>query len=82
MSQMASRENQPNVNTTTVSWKGERGEPGERGPGVVPAEAVEKLERDIEKMRRDADTQFKRIAQLQARLDVTLAELQRLKQGK
>jgi hypothetical protein len=42
-------------------------------------EAVEKLEREVEKMRRDAETQFKRIAQLQAQLDVTLSELQRLK---
>ena len=62
--------------------KGERGETGERGPGVVPAEAVEKLEREVRKMRADAETQFKRIAQLQAQLDVALAELQRLKGGK
>jgi hypothetical protein len=32
-------------------------------------------------MRRDAETQFKRIAQLQAQLDVALGELKKLKSG-
>lgn len=58
---------------------GPKGERGERGPGVVPIESVEKLEREIEKMRAEAETQFKRIAQLQAQLDVALAEIQRIK---
>ena len=58
---------------------GPKGERGNRGAGVVPVEAVEKLEREVEQMRRDAETQFKRIAQLQAQLDMALSELQRLK---
>jgi hypothetical protein len=33
-------------------------------------------------MRADAETQFKRIAQLQAQLDVALSEIRRLKGGK
>ena len=60
---------------------GPKGERGARGPGVVPVEAVEKLEGQIEKMARDAEIQFRRIADLQAQLDVALVELRRLKSG-
>ena len=62
--------------------RGARGERGERGavgaPGVTP-EVLRALTDKLEQMRADAAVQFQRIAQLQAQLDVALAELQRLK---
>ena len=62
--------------------RGARGERGERGavgaPGVTPA-VLQALADNLEQMRKDAAVQFERIAQLQAQLDVALAELQRLK---
>jgi len=40
------------------------------------------LRQDIEAMRADAQIQFRRIAQLQAQLDVALKELERLSKSK
>ena len=55
--------------------KGRRGAEGKRGaPGIEPAE-IHAIIEDIEKVRDEADVQFKRIAQIQVQLDATLKAL-------
>jgi hypothetical protein len=55
--------------------KGKRGVEGKRGvPGIEPAD-IHAIIENIEKVRDEAAVQFKRIAQIQVQLDVTLKAL-------
>ena len=55
--------------------KGKRGVEGKRGvPGIEPAD-IQAIIGNIEKVRDEAAVQFKRIAQIQVQLDVTLKAL-------
>ena len=72
-----------------VGPKGERGEKGDQGPprenGVAErlesARAViAELQKAVEYLRAESDTQLRRIADLQAQLDITLGEFHRLQE--
>ena len=57
--------------------RGERGEPGEPGaPGITP-DTLSELVKTVEALRTESEIQLRRIADLQAQLDVTLARLNR-----
>ena len=57
--------------------RGERGEPGEPGaPGITP-DTFSELVKTVEALRTESEIQLRRIADLQAQLDVTLARLNR-----
>jgi hypothetical protein len=57
--------------------RGERGEPGEPGaPGITP-DTLSDLVKAVEALRTESEIQLRRIADLQAQLDVTLARLSR-----
>lgn len=59
----------------TQDRRGPRGPKGNRGaPGIEPEE-IHAIIREIEKTQDEAAIQFKRIAQLQVQLDMTLKEL-------
>ena len=55
--------------------QGQQGEPGRQGdPGISP-EALERIIRTLESVQREAEIQFRRIAQIQAQVDGTLKAL-------
>lgn len=58
---------------------GPKGERGERGdPGITP-DALDSLTEVVEALRAESVIQLQRIAQLQAQLDVTLAQFRGLR---
>ena len=58
--------------------KGHRGERGERGePGIAP-QVLAELITTVEALRAESEIQLRRIADLQAQLDITLAHLKHL----
>jgi hypothetical protein len=61
--------------------RGERGEQGERGEPGITHDALERLIGTVEALRAESDIQLRRIADLQAQLDITLAQFQALRQA-
>jgi len=61
--------------TKRAPTRGPRGERGFQGPPGVSPSTLADLIRTVEELHADAGIQFKRIAQLQAQLDLTLKTL-------
>ena len=61
--------------------QGKRGERGATDPISVARKVIADLQQSVEMLRSESNTQLERIAQLQAQLDLTLANFHKLQQG-
>ena len=75
---MAKRKSAPPPSRSGL--KGARGKTGPTGPPGVTPDVLQKILDDVIDLRRIADIQFERLAQIQAQLDVLLASLTKKRQ--